>query len=177
MQGSVNVSSNCRGVDYEWFLFTFININCLNFHYTPHIFFFFFWYFLGAAPAAYGGSQARSQIRATATGLHHSHSNTRPEPCPRPIPPPTAMPDPQPAERGQVSNPQPHRHLSGSSADEPWWELHMSFLIIFIFRALVCSLQNWDEGTEVSQIPPCSHPWIASLVNIPHQSGTFVPIH
>ena len=28
-----------------------------------------------AAPAAYGGSQARSQIGATAAGLHHSHSN------------------------------------------------------------------------------------------------------
>ena len=30
-----------------------------------------------AAPMAYGGSQARSQIRAPAAGLHHSHSNTR----------------------------------------------------------------------------------------------------
>jgi len=28
-----------------------------------------------AAPAAYGGSQARGQIGAVATGLHHSHSN------------------------------------------------------------------------------------------------------
>ena len=26
-------------------------------------------------PVAYGGSQARDQIRATATGLHHSHSH------------------------------------------------------------------------------------------------------
>ena len=30
-----------------------------------------------AAPAAYGGSQARGQIRATAAGLRHSHSNAR----------------------------------------------------------------------------------------------------
>ena len=30
-----------------------------------------------AAPTAYGGSQARCQIRAVATGLHHSHSNAR----------------------------------------------------------------------------------------------------
>ena len=29
-----------------------------------------------ATPVAYGGSQVRGQIRATATGLHHSHSNT-----------------------------------------------------------------------------------------------------
>ena len=28
-----------------------------------------------ATPTAYGGSQARSQIRAAAAGLHHSHSN------------------------------------------------------------------------------------------------------
>ena len=27
-------------------------------------------------PAAYGGSQARGQIRAAAAGPHHSHSNT-----------------------------------------------------------------------------------------------------
>ena len=29
---------------------------------------------------AYGGSQARGQIRATAAGLHHSHSNSQAEP-------------------------------------------------------------------------------------------------
>ena len=32
-----------------------------------------------AAPAAYGGSQARDQIRAVAASLYHSHSNTRSE--------------------------------------------------------------------------------------------------
>ena len=31
---------------------------------------------LRATPVAYGGSQAMSQIRATAAGLCHSHSNT-----------------------------------------------------------------------------------------------------
>ena len=30
-----------------------------------------------AIPTAYGGSQARDQIRAIAAGLYHSHSNTR----------------------------------------------------------------------------------------------------
>ena len=30
-----------------------------------------------AAPAAYGGSQARGRIRAAAAGLYHRHSNTR----------------------------------------------------------------------------------------------------
>ena len=33
-----------------------------------------------AAPAAYGGSQARGPIRAVATGLHQSHSNAGSEP-------------------------------------------------------------------------------------------------
>ena len=42
------------------------------------IFFFFFFCPFAiswAAPAAYGGSQARGQIGAIATGLHQSHSN------------------------------------------------------------------------------------------------------
>ena len=42
-------------------------------------FFFFFLLFM-TIPEAYGSSQARAGIRATATGLHHSHSNTRPTP-------------------------------------------------------------------------------------------------
>ena len=33
-----------------------------------------------AAPAAYGGSQARDPIRAAAAGLHHSHSHARSQP-------------------------------------------------------------------------------------------------
>ena len=58
---------------------------------TPTLFFFSaFW----AAPAAYGSSQARGQIRATAASPHHSHSNTGSEPCLRPTPQLTAMPDP-----------------------------------------------------------------------------------
>ena len=37
----------------------------------------FFFLICRAAPAAYGSSQVRGQIRALAAGLHHSHSNTR----------------------------------------------------------------------------------------------------
>ena len=55
---------------------------------------------------AYGGSQARGQIGATAAGL--CHSNTGSEPHLRPIPQLTATPDPQPAEQGQGSNQKPH---------------------------------------------------------------------
>ena len=61
-----------------------------------------------AAPAAYGGSQARGRIGAAATGLRQSHSNSGSEPHLQPTPQLTAMPDPQPTEQGQGSNPQPH---------------------------------------------------------------------
>ena len=49
------------------------------------IFCFIFCFLLfRAAPVAYGVSQARGQIGATAAGLHHSHSNTGSEPHLRP---------------------------------------------------------------------------------------------
>ena len=47
-----------------------------------------------AAPAAYGGSQARGLIGAVATGLHLSHSNARSEPRLQPTPQVTETPDP-----------------------------------------------------------------------------------
>jgi len=46
-----------------------------------------------AAPAAYGGSQARGRIRAVATGLRQSHSNAGSEPRLQPTPQLTATPD------------------------------------------------------------------------------------
>ena len=49
--------------------------------------------FLWAAPAAYGGSQARSRIGAGATGLRQSHSNAESEPRLQPTPQLTAMLD------------------------------------------------------------------------------------
>ena len=62
-----------------------------------------------AAPAAYGSSQDRGQIRAAAAGIHHSHSHSHKgsEPCLRPTPQLMATPDPRPTERGQGWNPQP----------------------------------------------------------------------
>ena len=54
----------------------------------------FFFFLFRAAPTAYGGSQARSRIRATAAGLHHSHSNMGSELSLRPTPQLTAMPNP-----------------------------------------------------------------------------------
>ena len=53
-----------------------------------------FFFLFRATLAAYGDSQARDRIRATATGLRHSHSNTGSGPCLWPTPQLTAMPDP-----------------------------------------------------------------------------------
>ena len=46
-----------------------------------------------AAPAAYGGSQARGWIGAVATGLRQSHSNAGSEPRLQPTPQLMATPD------------------------------------------------------------------------------------
>ena len=47
-----------------------------------------------AAPAAYGGSQARSRIGAVAASLHQGHSNVGSEPRLRPTPQLTGTSDP-----------------------------------------------------------------------------------
>ena len=57
-------------------------------------FFYFVFCLFRAASMAYGDSQARGRIGATAAGLHKSHSNTGSEPCLRAIPQLMATPDP-----------------------------------------------------------------------------------
>ena len=57
-------------------------------------FFFFLFAFSRAAPAAYGGSQARGLIRAVAAGLSQSHSNVGSKPLLQPTPQLTATPGP-----------------------------------------------------------------------------------
>ena len=80
---------------------------------------FISWFTLSAIPllffllfrvevVAYGSSQARGWIRATAAVLYHSHNNTRYEPCLLPTPELTATPNPRPTEQGQGLNPHPH---------------------------------------------------------------------
>ena len=61
-----------------------------------------------AAPAAYGGSQARGRIGVVATGLRQSHSNAGSGPRLQPTAPLSATPDRQPTAQGQGPNPQPH---------------------------------------------------------------------
>ena len=67
-------------------------------------------FFFRAAPAAYGGSQARGPIGTIAAGLHHSHSNSniRSEPRLQPTPQLTAMPDLYLTAWGRELNLQPH---------------------------------------------------------------------
>ena len=79
-----------------------------------------------AALSAYGGSQARGQIGATATDLHHHHSNTRSEPCLQPTPQFTATMDPQPTEQGRGRT---HNRIAPSPfiSTAPWWELRLGF--------------------------------------------------
>ena len=54
----------------------------------------FFLLLFRATPVAYGASQARGPVRATAAGLHHRHSNIRSEPSLQPTPQRTETPDP-----------------------------------------------------------------------------------
>ena len=58
-----------------------------------------FFCLLRAAPTAYGSSQAKGWISATAAS--HSHSNSRSKACLQPVPQLTATLDPQPTEQGQ----------------------------------------------------------------------------
>ena len=65
-----------------------------------------------SALVAYGGSQARGQIGATAVGP--SHSNTGSKPCPQPIPQLTPMLGPYSTDWTQGLNPKPHGYLLDS---------------------------------------------------------------
>ena len=56
--------------------------------------YFLFFCLFRAAIMAYGGSQARGQIRVVAAGVHHSQSNVGSEPHMRPTQQLTARPDP-----------------------------------------------------------------------------------
>ena len=76
---------------------------CLDF------FFSVFLPFLGLLPWHVEAPRLRGLTGAVATGLRQSHSNAGSEPSLPPTPELTAMPDPQLTERGQGSNPQPHR--------------------------------------------------------------------
>ena len=86
-----------RSMDTQWFVGRQSCERCPDCLLEGLYFLFFFFClfaFSRTTPAAYGGSQARSPIRAAAAGLHHSHSNVGPKPHLRPTPQLTAMLDP-----------------------------------------------------------------------------------
>ena len=68
-----NTHTHINGIIVSIFVYkTYIYV-----HVCVHLNFFFLFAISWAAPTAYGGPQARGQIRAVATGLHHSHSQHR----------------------------------------------------------------------------------------------------
>ena len=71
-------------------------------------FFAFFFFAGGGTPPAYGHSQARGWIRATAAGLHQSHSHGGSKPHLSSMPWLMATLDPLPTEQGQGLNLSPH---------------------------------------------------------------------
>ena len=81
------------------------NENHQLFHHSEKVILTFFFFFR-AAPAAYGGSQAKGRVGATAAGLCHSHSNSGSEPRLQLTPQLMATPDHQPT--GQGLNPYPY---------------------------------------------------------------------
>ena len=72
------------------------SITKINFSLFQDLFFFFLFFFglFKAAPAAYGGSEARGPVGATAAGLRQSHSNSGSELRLQPPPQLVATPDP-----------------------------------------------------------------------------------
>ena len=64
------------------------------FRHILFLYILFIYFVFRAAPAAYGGSQARGPIGAVATSLHHSHNSARSEQGLRSAPQLTALLDP-----------------------------------------------------------------------------------
>ena len=87
---------------------------------------------------AYGSSQARGQMGATAAGVHHNHSNVESKLPLRSTPQLKAMPDPQPTKRGQGSNTYPHDtsriHFHCATVGTPSLDfLNVCFYSIYLF--------------------------------------------
>ena len=80
-------SIGCLFFIYHYFFFSLLILGCLGIDIGKQILIqspgidlyigaqFFFSFLFFTAPVAYGSSQARGQIEATAAGLRHSHGN------------------------------------------------------------------------------------------------------
>ena len=87
------MGSNGKRVSF-WVDENVLNLDCNDDYTALNIIFFFFFLTFLAAPKAYGSSQTRGQIRATAASLHQSYNNTGSELHLQPTSQLTAMPDP-----------------------------------------------------------------------------------
>ena len=110
-----------------------------------------------AAPKAYGSSQVRGPIRATAAGLHRSHSHTGSKPRLQPIPIPIAQ-----GNAGSLTHragpgiePTSSWILAGSLTAEPRRELlnRFSVLVAYMGSVSISSIHGlWDFPLPVR---PC----------------------
>ena len=128
------------------------------------IYLFCLFAFSWAASAAYGGSQARVLIRATATGLHHSHSQARSELHLQPTPQLTTTPDPLSKTRDRTQNIMvpswTHFHCAMmgtpsccfiSNILSYWVCLFWTFILFFFYAPLcpgdiISHLGSWGAG-------------------------------
>ena len=90
--GGGNASWCLMGTEFQSRKFMLCGV-CLKPQFLIFIILFYFLLFR-ASSMAYGGSQARGQLGATAAHPHHNYSNTESEPYLRPTPQLMAMLDP-----------------------------------------------------------------------------------
>ena len=112
----------------------------------------FFFCLFRVASVAYGGSQARGQIRAVAAGLCHNHSNARSKPCLRRTPQLMATPDPLIHSSRPGIKPASSWILVRFISAEPQQELQKKF---FIYCKLVSPLLNVCFSYIFSQPTAC----------------------
>ena len=107
-------------------------------------------FFFKAAPKAYGGSQARGQIRAVTASLHHGHSNPRSKLCLPPTPQLMAAQDPYPTEQGQELKLQPHGYQLDSFPMSQDGNSNNVFKRIFIATLLIIAKMATMEVFKVT---------------------------
>ena len=154
------------------------------FHFLFILFYFILFLLFRTTHTAYGGSQARGQIRATAASLCHSHSNSGSKP--RLGPGSTTHSNassPPPTERGQGSNPRPSWILVRFISAGPQWELQINpnlyHVLFFFFFLTVSNASHLSVKAKVLTtagllfslwFPQSQHPSLLFL-----QHGTHVP--
>ena len=118
------------------------NIPMYLLKYNIYLFIHLFILLFRATPMAYGSSQARGQIGATAASLRHSHSNARSQLHLQPTAQLTATPDPWPTEWSQGLNPYPHGYyldLFLLRHDGNSWNIIFKYILKYTIS------RNWEK--------------------------------